>query len=516
MDTVAIYCRLSKEERDRVDSTHDSSSIRNQKSVLIHYAIQQKWSIYKIYSDEDYSGADANRPKFNQLLHDAKAQKFNIVLCKNQSRFTRDMELVEKYIHNRFVNWGVRFIGLLDGADSNDKGNKKARQINGLLNDWYLEDLSENVKSVLTDKRKRGHFIGALLPYGYLRSPEDKTKLVIDPDASKVVKKIFGWYLEGVGVAQITRNLNVAKVPNPTLYKKQQGHSYKPVHPSSRTGHIWTHGAVRYILKNRIYIGDMVQGKQRTVSYKNHKTIRIDKKDWIVVENTHAPIIDRETFLKVQDTFLSNSTSIKKGEAYPLARKVKCKFCGCSMYKKNYKKVPYVYCKSNSLLNGSCISVSVKYSFIESIILKKLKSTIGNQNLSEYFNELGDRIKVTLCKLKSQRQSILNKSNKLNEVLTSIYTDKVIGKISEDEFIMQNQSLIIEDNDTNNKLMILENDIFTANEAIEKYYGLAKALSGYQKLDKLDRNLAELLIDFVEVGYQNDSKNKIIDVHWNF
>jgi len=174
---VAIYCRLSVEDKDK--TIDESESIQNQKSLLLNYCMEKEWSIYKIYSDEDYSGADNERPEFKQMIEDAQQKKFNIILCKTQSRFSRDMEIVEKYIHNKFLEWKIRFVSVVDNADTDVKGNKKARQINGLVNEWYLEDLSENIKTVLEHKRREGKYIGSYEPYGYEKSKYDKNKLII-------------------------------------------------------------------------------------------------------------------------------------------------------------------------------------------------------------------------------------------------------------------------------------------------------------------------------------------------
>ena len=161
---VAIYCRLSREDDDKLHENDESESIQNQKSMLINYAIERRWDIYNIYCDEDYSGIDSERPEFNKLLEDAKNHKFDIVLCKTQSRFTRDMEIVERYLHNKFVEWNIRFVSLVDHVDTLDKGNKKSRQINGLVNEWYLEDLSENIRRTFDSKRKQGLHIKTIPP----------------------------------------------------------------------------------------------------------------------------------------------------------------------------------------------------------------------------------------------------------------------------------------------------------------------------------------------------------------
>jgi len=172
---AAIYCRLSEEDADKADPGQDSRSIQNQKSMLVRYAVEQGWQIYNIYSDDDYTGSDRERPQFNRLLEDARRGCFDIVLCKSQSRFTREMELVEKYIHGLFVEWSVRFVGYADNADTANRGNKKARQINGLVNEWYLEDMSQNIRTVLDAKRRQGEFVGSFASYGYRKGPEDRS-----------------------------------------------------------------------------------------------------------------------------------------------------------------------------------------------------------------------------------------------------------------------------------------------------------------------------------------------------
>lgn len=185
---AAIYCRLSKEDETK---TGESESIQNQKSMLIQYAMEKGLELYQIYSDEDYSGIDRNRPAFNAMIQAASEHRFDVVLAKTQSRFTRDMELVEKYLHGKFMEWGIRFIAVVDHVDTDDTANKKSRQINGLINEWYLEDLSVNVRSVLDHKRKEGQYIASFALYGYRKDPAVKGRLQIDPEAAEVVKRIL-------------------------------------------------------------------------------------------------------------------------------------------------------------------------------------------------------------------------------------------------------------------------------------------------------------------------------------
>ena len=155
-------------------------SIQNQKDILSAYALRQGWSIYRIYSDDNYSGSDRNRPEFNQMIEDAKAHKFDIVLCKTQSRFTREIAVVEDIIHGLFQRLGIRFVSPVDNIDTDMTGNKKSRQIHSLVNEWYLEEMSDNIKSALHSRMEHGHHIGAFAPYGYRKDPDKKGHLLIE------------------------------------------------------------------------------------------------------------------------------------------------------------------------------------------------------------------------------------------------------------------------------------------------------------------------------------------------
>lgn len=276
---VAIYLRLSEEDRDKKCKDDVSESIANQEMMLVDYARKMGWEIYCIYNDEDWKGANRDRPGFNKILKLAEEGKIDIILCKSQSRFTREIELTEKYINGLFLEWNVRFIGLVDNADTNVKGNKKSRQINGMVNEWYIEDLSDNIKGVLTSKRENGQYIGSVPLYGYLKDPEQKGHLVIDPVAAEVVKKVFTLYNQGYGKTAIARQLNNEGIPNPTQYKVQQGIRYKT--PPNKLGTQWKYFAISNMLSNEMYIGNMVQGKYGSISYKSQKNKPKPKEQWI-------------------------------------------------------------------------------------------------------------------------------------------------------------------------------------------------------------------------------------------
>ncbi len=294
-ERCAIYCRLSKEDTHKRQP--ESESIQNQKNLLCRYALDRGWEVYQFYCDEDRSGADAMRPAFQSMLRDAEAGRFGIILCKSQSRFTRDMELVERYIHGLLPRWGVRFIAVADNADTEIRGNKKARQINGLVNEWYLEDLSENVRMVLAHKRRSGQYLGSSPLYGYRKDPADRHRLIVDEPAARVVGQIFRWYLEGFGTQRIASMLNARGTVNPTVYKK-------PDAPCSR---LWNKGTVSRILRNEMYAGILVQGRQARESYKSKKTVPVPERDWVRIEHAHEAIIPADEFQQVQQRLAERS-----------------------------------------------------------------------------------------------------------------------------------------------------------------------------------------------------------------
>ena len=354
----AIYCRLSREDEEK--SGWESESIQNQKAMLEEYAREQGWEIYDVYCDEDYSGADAHRPDFCRLLRDGEKRQFQIVLCKTQSRFTRDMELVERYIHGKFLLWGIRFVAVADHVDTQQKGNKKARQINALVNQWYLEDLSENVRMVLDFKRQQGQYIGSRPLYGYRKDPEDKNRLLVDEPAAAVVRQIFHWCRQGVRAGQIAQRLNEQAVPSPASYKD----------PPKKNG-VWNKTTVSRILRNEMYAGVMVQGRRRRVSYKSSYCVDVPRDGWFRVSGTHRPIIPPDQFWQVQELLRPRSRTDRSGRVDPLSGLVVCGQCGRSMIRtSNGQGREYLRCSGS--VKGNCTRHSVRLDRLKELVCQRL------------------------------------------------------------------------------------------------------------------------------------------------
>lgn len=279
MEYAAVYLRLSKEDMEKTQEEH-SRSIENQRCILQEYAISHGFTIYEYYADDDYSGLSLERPAFMHMLEDASRHCFSTILAKSQSRLSRNMEHAEYLMHDLFPSLGIRFIGVVDGVDTAQKSGKKARQINALVNEWYSEDLSENIRAVYRRKMMNGEYLGAYAPYGYRKNSENPHKLVIDEQTAFWVKKIYEWYIEGSNVLQIKKRLEENHVPTPT------------------GKFIWSESTIKKILANEVYTGAILQGKSRRKSFKDKKLYYLPRKQWIVVEGMQEPIIDKELFEK--------------------------------------------------------------------------------------------------------------------------------------------------------------------------------------------------------------------------
>ncbi|MBC2579727.1 recombinase family protein [Clostridium sp. DJ247] len=522
MSKVAIYCRLSDEDKNKKSSIDDSESIQNQKNLLMKYALEKGWNIYKIYSDDDYSGLDAERPEFNSMLRDAREGKFNIILCKTQSRFTRDMELVEKYLHNKFLQWGIRFVTAVDGVDTLDKHNKKSRQINGLVNEWYCEDISESIKAVFRMKQNTGKFIGSFSSYGYIKDPKDKNKLIVDEEAAQVVRLIFNLYIEGNGTQHIASILNKRNIPNPTKYKQMKGFKYKNNYSENHYG-FWNKTTVKRILKNQLYIGNMVQHKCKKISCKSKKIKILRPDEWITVEDTHVPIIDKKTFNMVQDRINSNVRSTRNGITHILAGKVKCLDCKSNMAKNSTsKKYSYLRCRLYLLDSRKklCTSHSIRLEKLEQIVLQRMRTHINLLCDSDKLAEMllkEQQLEVRLQYLNKQLRSMEKEIVSRIEALKNTYLDKIKGLISEDEFSEFNSVFLKEKENfvvKKENLQKIIDELKKKSLSVEQYKGIVEE---YKKFSIITHSMVNELIDYIEIGEKNkETSEQEIIIYWNF
>lgn len=530
MEKVAIYIRLSKEDIDKINMGDNSESIKNQKLMLSEYATRKGWQIFDFYIDEDYSGADTSRPAFDRLLRDAEKREFDIVLCKQQNRFLRNLEAVEEIIHGKFYEWNIRFVSLLDGADTAIEGNKKSRQIHGMVDEWYLEDLSKNIKNTFRSKMKVGQYLGSFAPYGYKKDPEDRHKLIIDEEVADNVRRIFNLYLKGYGTHRIAQTLTKEGIERPSAYMKRKYENFSL--PNVSDYNLWGHTTINRILRNPIYIGTLTQGKETTRSYKDRRRIAVDEEDWIVVENNHEPIISEKDFYEVQRLLDSKRRNKKrKGKIHIFATKVRCLHCGGSMVRSTtrtrnnqYRDLTYAYlrCKNNAL-GGDLICKKVNrinytdlYNYVEAEFLKIMDIYENHEEATELTTKQIKRINYTkeLRKLLTLLQGINKSLNDKNKILTNLYIDKSKGIISDEDYLIISSNLQGEREQLELRKKSLKDEIEKIERLKKEKADIEKVVKAYIKEHKLTHEIVNEIIDYIEIGSPEDGQGRTINIYW--
>lgn len=449
------------------------------------------------------------------MIQAAKQKKFQVILCKSQSRFTRDMELVEKYIHSLFPIWGIRFIAVADNADTEVKGNKKARQINGLVNEWYLEDLSENVRMVFDLKRREGKYIGGFPIYGYRKDPVDKNHIIPDPAAAEVVRQIFQLSLEGHGRQNIAYLLNQQGIPNPTRYKAERGWTCN--HPMKNDFGLWNKVTVGRILTNEMYTGVMIQGRRKKVSYKSKVIIDTPESEWYRVEGTHEPIIDRATFDAVQRSLKLRTKTDGSGQAHLLSGLVKCADCGSTMSKCSNGKRAYLRCRlyADSGREKLCTRHSVRLDRLIDLISDRIRYYVQT-----YYQldpaDLQPQRDTRREALEQEQKNLTAQLEKHSQALKTLYLDRVAGVVSEGQFVELNQYFLQEKSRLERRLEQIAEELAN-REHLEDQAGLLERAQELLKLETVPRELVVGLIDRIEIGEKNPATGRQeAKVFWKF
>lgn len=516
---VAIYCRLSEEDHNKLNKEDDSNSIKNQKAMLMQYSLRQSWDIYDIYSDDDYTGSDRNRPQFKRLLADAEARRFDIILCKTQSRFTRELALVEKYIHGLFPIWGIRFVSIVDNADTANKGNKKSRQINALVNEWYLEDMSENIRSVLTNRRENGFHIGAFAPYGYQKDPNRKGHLIIDPDAAENVREIFSMFADGYGKSAIARRLNDRGVPNPTEYKRRKGLRY--YQPAKAAGTLWKYPTIAEILANEVYIGNLVQGKYGSISYKTRQCSPRPKEQWIRVEGTHEAIIEPELWARVQQKVCSHARPISTtGMIHIFSGIVVCIHCGYAVRPHRNHGHYYLQCDTKYISQAACPGAFIPGAELERTVLAelcRLNTQFLDQSLLQRETKLEAVLNAKKSKLESDLRGYQEKIVELTNAMNQLYIDKANGLITPRDYLEMQDGFQRERTRYEEMSMSSRKRINDINISIQVEDHYTELIAQYIHAEHLTRSMTETLIDRIKIGKRNTETGLVpVLIFWNF
>ena len=432
---AALYIRLSKED----ESEGPSQSVQNQESLLREFVQQHRLSVYDTYIDDGWSGTSFDRPAFQRMIADIEAKKVNMVITKDLSRLGRDYILTGHYMERYFPEHRVRYISLLDGIDTGvDSTANDITPFRAIMNDMYAKDISKKIKSVKRDKQRKGQFIGGKPVYGYKMHPTEKNKIVIDEAVAPIVRRIFAMALSGMSCRNIATLLNQEGVPTPATYA-----NLPVVRPGPYTG-LWSSERISDMLQNETYIGNMVQGRSVKISYKSKKCLKQNPANWVVVEGTHEPLVDRETFQKVR--MLVNSRRYTRSRTYDFLLKglIFCHECGYPLAVLNRKNakgedVLYFVCRTYQRFTkaGVCTCHSIKEKTVTDAVIAKVREVCqAYLNPDELLPVAQEAVENAgkQSSLESELQALQSKIDSLTVNLDRMYADRLSGLLSEADF----------------------------------------------------------------------------------
>ena len=515
---VGIYCRLSKDDYNE----GESSSITSQKSMLTAYVQEKGWDIVGYYVDDGVSGLTFQRPDFIRMINDIDMGKIDLVITKDMSRLGRDYIMTGHYVEVYFPSKNVRYIGLNDGIDTihdNDMTPFKA-----VINELYAKDISKKIRSSMKQRSLRGEYLGGYPPYGFIKDPADKHHLLVDEGSAPTIKRIFELFLLGHGAQNISTTLNKEgrtspidrlKELHPGMFKAEKWYSSRPFQ--------WKAPAVCHILRNPAYVGHMVNCRQTTKSFKCKDVVRNDPKDWIVVENTHEAIIDKETFDKAQKILAGRRTPTKQGEPHIFHGLLKCPDCGMSFTLSyaggnSYKTF---YCRT---YKGQGINVcgnhNIRYDKLYDIVLDDIRyhaklATLDKDKLMQKLSseDLSKRDKQVKA-WKAEVSKLTRRETEINDIIAKLYEDKINGVLSEARFLMLTQKydgelLKIEDRKREVKEALVKEEIGRKDTA-----HWVEIIRKYTNISELTKELVHDLIDVIYIGKKEyiNSNNATQDI----
>lgn len=526
---AGIYVRLSKDD----ERAGESLSIENQKLILTKYVAEQGWKIVDIYVDDGYSGTSFDRPAVQRLLEDAKSGKINLIIVKDLSRFGRNYIQVGQYIDYIFPTYNIRFIALNDNVDTANKDTTAMDMlpIMNVFNEWHAANTSKKIKAVIEANCKAGKYRTTFAPYGYVKGDDENHLPVVDEPAASVVRRIFQMRSQGISPRHIADTLNNEGVPIASDYLYAKMGKPNP----RRTSHLWCAERIRTMINNPTYLGHLVQMKTTTVSYKNHKNVKKDPSEWIIVENTHEPLVSQEIWDKCREmeASVSQGKKTKTGFVAALSGLMFCADCGEKMRlgwnntTNGSKKKPRKYVRHNFNCGRynrhgkiACKSHYIKMKDMNALVLADIRSmaALVVEDESEARRQfLAYKEKQNAHQIEAEQKRLREGKTRLAELETlipSIYEDKVLGKIPEavcvnllEKYQAEQRALSAEVKALEEKLSAVQKD----EEDIEEFI---RRLKKYTDVQELTREIALELIEYITVDEYAADRPRDIHIYY--
>ena len=500
---TALYCRLSQD--DGLEG--DSNSIQNQKNILQKFAEDHHFPNPCFYVDDGFSGGNFQRPAFQQMISDMENGEIGIIVTKDLSRLGRNQLHTGLYIEERFPMFGVRYIAINDNVDTDSSESNDLMPFKNLFNEWFIRDTSRKIRAVLKAKAERGERLGTRAPYGYIKDPEKK-KLAVDDEAAAIVRRIFAMCASGNGPSQIARILKKEQVLTPTMYAYTR---YGMNHTWLDTAHPynWSDSAIANLLENEIYLGNTVNMKYSTKSYKDKRRVEHSREECLVFKDTHPALITQEVWDIVQRVRKNRRRPTKMEEQNKYSGLVSCADCGSNMVLHRARTMSASYnhftCRTYKKDGESCTGHYIRECVLDEVVLEDLRrvTAMARERPEEFAAYIGSRqsaeIQREIRRQEKELAAMRKRKAELDAIFKKLYEDSVLSRITTEQFQMLSSSYTEEQNQIAAGIPQKEADIQRLRETVSGTDGFLDKAKRYMDITELTPELLRLFIEKIVV-----------------
>ena len=500
---TALYCRLSQD--DGIEG--DSNSIQNQKSILRKFAEDHHFPSPCFYVDDGFSGGNFQRPAFQQMISDMENGEIGIIVTKDLSRLGRNQLHTGLYIEERFPMFGVRYIAINDNVDTDSSESNDLMPFKNLFNEWFIRDTSRKIRAVLKAKAERGERLGTRAPYGYRKDPDTK-KLIVDEEAAAIVRRIFAMCAGGSGPSQIARILKKEQILTPTMYAYTR---FGMNHTCLDTAHPynWSDSAIANLLENEIYLGNTVNMKYSTKSYKDKRRVEHPREECMVFENTHPALITREVWDIVQRVRKNKRRLTKMEEQNKYSGLVFCADCGSNMvlHRAHTMSASYNHftCRTYKKDGEACTGHYIRECVLDEIVLEDLRrvTSAAREHPEKFAAYIGSKQSAELQReIRRQEKELAamrKRKAELDAIFKKLYEDSVLGRITTEQFQMLSGSYTEEQNLITVGIPQKENEIQRLRETVNETDSFLDKAKRYTDITELTPELLRLFIEKIVV-----------------
>ncbi len=528
---VAIYCRLSKDD----GNTGDSTSIESQKQMLTKHVKEQGWIIQDYFVDDGFSGLNFNRPEFKRMIGDIEKGNINLVITKDLSRFGRNYLESGTFLEMFFPEKGVRYIALNDGVDTIDNANMDITPFKNILNEMYSKDISKKVKTGLRARLLQGKFIATNAPYGYIKDPEDKSHLIINEEVASVVRMIFDYGKNGLGISLIRQKMNEEKVLRPAAYASSKGKNYhRYFENSAENRYIWSNNSIRGILRNPVYAGHLVGNKRPSTSLKSKKRAVVPMEDWVIVKNCHEPIINPDEFELVQKLITSRRNTTTSGYDNIFSKLIKCEDCGYALRtssanrRKRSEAIDNVgyYCNQYGTYGKKACSMHwIEARELHRVVLDDIRRHAKKAIASD--EKMIGRIIKNLNSISVKDKNKLNQDLKnskvrlssIDNLFANLYEDRMKNELTERNFKMMSDKYQLEQDQLSQRILKIEEELKVDTVNYDNAKRFTELIKNYGGIEELNTPLLNNLIKRITVSEPEiveDVKTQRVRIYYNF